>query len=100
MDRGISPRDLEPQAKVMLFSSQSLPLRKPMSIPVQVQTDHGDMHPVVSELMSRVCGSLRRGCCPTQSAVSGQRMQDPHSVESPHVRVCRGDPSSPAGHSK
>ena len=39
MDRGISPRDVEPQAKVMLFSSQSLPLRKPMSIPVQVQTD-------------------------------------------------------------
>ena len=39
MDRGISPRDLEPQAKVMLFGSQSLPLRNPMSIPVQVQTD-------------------------------------------------------------
>ena len=61
---------------------------------------HGDTHPLVSELMSGVYGSLRRRCCPTQSTVSGQRMQDPHSVESPHVRVCRGDPSSPAGHSK
>ena len=39
MDRGIRPRDLEPQAKVMLFGSQSLPLRKPMSIPGQGQTD-------------------------------------------------------------
>ena len=96
MDIGISPRDLEPQAKVMLFSSQSLPLRKPMSIPVQVQTDHGDMHPVVSELMSRVCGSLRRGCCPTQSAVSGQRMQDPPSVESPHRQSLQMRPQLPS----
>ena len=71
MDRGISPRDVEPQAKVMLFGSQSLPLRKPMSIPVQVQTDHGDRHPVVSELMSGVYGSLRRQCYPTQSTMSG-----------------------------
>ena len=39
MDRGIRPRDLEPQAKVMLFGSQSLPLRKPMSILGQGQTD-------------------------------------------------------------
>ena len=39
MDRGTSPNYQEPQTKVMLFGSQSLPLRNPMSLPIWVQTD-------------------------------------------------------------
>ena len=39
MDRGANPSDLEPQTKVMLFGSQSLPLRNPTSLPLWVQAD-------------------------------------------------------------
>jgi len=39
MNRGAIPNDLEPQTKIMLFGSQSLPLRNPTSLPIWVQTD-------------------------------------------------------------
>ena len=57
---------------------------------------YGDMHPMVSESMSRVYGSLRRRCCPRQATVSGRRMQGPISVGSPPSQSLQMRPQLPS----